>query len=171
MGAQENFVKKVAGRISPVERYAGQITDLEAKIADRLPDILDTMFTLAMGEATEEVLDIKTGEMKVRRLAPDRQALEYLVNRIAGKPQERRHLEVEASGNGTFAIYVGPAAVERRTQRQLEATTEGEFTELPSPAPLFALPAPPLAEDAPLATIVKNPNKRKYYRKQKQEAV
>lgn len=164
MGQIENFAKKVAGRVSPVERYAGQIAELEGKIVDRLPDLYEAMMSLALGQATEEVLDIKTGDMRVRRLAPDRQAAEYLVNRIAGKPQERRHLEVEASASGGFAIYVGPAAEERRAQKALEPSVDGEFSELPAPAPLYALPEPPLA------TLVKNPEKRRQYRKQKQEA-
>jgi hypothetical protein len=78
----------------------GPIAEAEARIADRLPSLIDNLFTLADGVKVEEPMP--NGGVQVYTRAPDRQANEYLVNRIMGKPIER----LEHSGEDGDAIEV-----------------------------------------------------------------
>jgi hypothetical protein len=87
-----------AGRKSKAEQHKGAITRAEKRIADRLPELIDNMFALAEGVAVQEVDD--KGQVKVFTRPPDRQANEYLINRIMGKPTER----LEQSGPEGSAI-------------------------------------------------------------------
>src|SRR5262245_57535608 len=100
------------GRPKKVDKYAGAIARAEKKIADRLPQLIENMFVLADGgyERVEEQwapagsLWVGSGD-SLRRMYPDRdpaelvlvkrtistadrdrQANEYLINRIMGKP-------------------------------------------------------------------------------------
>lgn len=90
-----------AGRPRKREKYAGQITRAEKRIADRLPELIDKMMELANGVLIEETNPV-TGDPQVYQKPPDRQALEYLVNRIMGKPTERQ----EHSGSDGDAIRI-----------------------------------------------------------------
>ena len=80
-----------AGRKRKAEKYAGQITEIEDRIADRLPVLVQNMERLADGVWISE-LDPETGNERVYRKPPDRQANEYLINRIVGKPTEHHEL-------------------------------------------------------------------------------
>jgi hypothetical protein len=73
-----------AGRKRKSDKFAGQIAKAESRIADRLLDYLDNMEQLAAGIWMDEV--DKEGERRLYLRAPDRQANEYLINRIMGKP-------------------------------------------------------------------------------------
>lgn len=77
-----------AGRKRKSDKFAGQIARAEKRIADRLPEIVDTLLELAAGVEVQSV-DEETGGTKVYSKPPDRQAAEYLLNRIMGKPTER----------------------------------------------------------------------------------
>lgn len=81
-----------AGRKRKSEKFAGQIARAEKRIADHLPDLVDRMLELAAGVEVQTV-DEETGGIKVYSKAPDRQAAEYLINRIMGKPTERREID------------------------------------------------------------------------------
>lgn len=106
------------GRPKRSDKFAGAIDKAERRIADRLPELIDNMFHLAMGgyERVEEqwapagTLWVGSGD-SLRRMYPevksdemvlikrtvsvadkDRQANEYLINRILGKPIERQEI-------------------------------------------------------------------------------
>lgn len=78
-----------AGRKRKSDKFAGQIAKAEKRIADRLPDYIDNLQLLADGVLVEE-FDIVSGKPRVFKRAPDRQANEYLINRIMGKPTDRK---------------------------------------------------------------------------------
>jgi hypothetical protein len=77
-----------AGRKRKSDKHAGQIAKAEKRIADRLPDIVDRLLELADGIQVQTV-DEETGGINIYAKPPDRQAAEYLLNRIMGKPTER----------------------------------------------------------------------------------
>jgi hypothetical protein len=62
------------GRRRKADKFARPIARAEKQIADRLPELIDNMLALASGDP------------------PDRQANEYLINRILGKPTERQEI-------------------------------------------------------------------------------
>lgn len=82
-----------AGRKPRSEKYARPIALAEKSIADRLSWLVDQEMLLAEGVLVEE--DTLTGP-KVYRKPPDRQAIEYLMNRIMGKPTERHEHDIDA---------------------------------------------------------------------------
>ena len=82
-----------AGRPPKTTLYATEIRQAERKVADKLPHIVDRMLELSEGILVQEE-DEKTGETHIYARPPDRMALEYLWNRIAGKPVE--HVELDA---------------------------------------------------------------------------
>mgnify|MGYP001591939435 CR=1 FL=1 len=77
-----------AGRKRKSDKFAGQIAKAEKQIADRLPDYVDNMQALATGIFVEEMTI--EGKRIVYQRPPDRQANEYLINRIMGKPTDRK---------------------------------------------------------------------------------
>lgn len=106
------------GRPKKRDKFAGAIARAEKKIADRLPELVDNMLALANGgyERVEEhwapagSLWVGSGD-NLRPMYPDkdaddlvlvkrttsiadrdRQANEYLINRIMGKPIERQEI-------------------------------------------------------------------------------
>jgi hypothetical protein len=85
-----------SGRKSKSERFLGPIAEAEARIADRLPSLIDNLFVLADGVTVEEPMP--NGGVQVYTRAPDRQSNEYLINRIMGKPVERLEHEHDFSG-------------------------------------------------------------------------
>jgi len=82
-----------AGRKAKAEKFAGPIADAEKQIADRLPEIIDWMFELAEGVTVQE--SMPNGGTKTYTRPPDRQANEYLLNRIMGKPTEHHEISGE----------------------------------------------------------------------------
>ena len=91
-----------AGRKPKAVKFARPIAQAEKRIADRLPKLIDRMFELADGVLMAETL--MDGELRVYRERPDRQALEYLINRILGKPVERQELTGDGGGPLTFEV-------------------------------------------------------------------
>ncbi len=89
-----------AGRPRKEEAHATPIRDAERRIADRLPFIVDKLLALGDGVYVEETtLD---GSRTVYQKPPDRQALTYLFDRVAGKPTER----VEQENGGSVEVIV-----------------------------------------------------------------
>lgn len=75
------------GRPRKADKYGGHILAAENLIADRLPDLLENLFRLAEGVEVQKA--DANGNPRVYSQPPDRQANEYLLNRIMGKPTER----------------------------------------------------------------------------------
>lgn len=123
MGNGHGGARHGSGRKPSAIKFETAIAQAEGRIADRLPSLIDNMFVLADGgyERVEEQwapagsLYIGSGEFQ-RRMYPalpddelvlvkrtmsvadkDRQANEYLINRVMGKPTERQELSGELS--------------------------------------------------------------------------
>ena len=75
----------------------------EKRIADRLPSLIDNLLILANGVLVEDV-NIVTGEVGVYKKPPDRQANEYLINRVMGKPTDKTEAEVNLKGGVTIFL-------------------------------------------------------------------
>lgn len=90
-----------AGRKKKADKFETAINAAEQRIRDRLPELIDNMFILAGGVVVQEV-DEKDDIVHVFSKPPDRQANEYLINRILGKPTERQ----EVGGLNGAAIRV-----------------------------------------------------------------
>jgi len=99
---QNGGARPGAGRKPKDEKFKLPIAKAEKRIADRLPTLIDRMFELSDGVLVQEH-DI-TGTPRVYQKPPDRQALEYLVNRILGKPTERQEQE-QTGGLAIRIIY------------------------------------------------------------------
>lgn len=85
---QNGGARPGAGRKAKAEKFKQPIAKAEKRIADRLPSLIDNMFALADGVWVEETT--LEGARIVYQRPPDRQANEYLINRIMGKPTDRK---------------------------------------------------------------------------------
>lgn len=94
-----------SGRPRKADKHAGVIARAEKRIADRLPDLIDKQFELAEGVTVQEADG--HGGQRVYSRPPDRQAVEYLLNRIMGKPVERQ--EHSGPNQEPIPIVVIPA--------------------------------------------------------------
>lgn len=104
------FVKGHAGgpgRPKKADKHAGAVARAEKKIAENLPQLIDNMLELAAGVTVQEV-DKESG-LTVYTKPPDRQANEYLINRIMGKPTERQ--EVSGANGGAIEVVYSYDAV------------------------------------------------------------
>lgn len=88
-----------AGRPRKAEKFARPIAGAEKRIADRLPWLIDKDFELAEGVLIRQ--ETKDGP-RIYSQPPDRQAIEYLLNRIMGKPTERQ--ERDYTGDLTINV-------------------------------------------------------------------
>lgn len=76
------------GRPRKADQNAGAVARAEKQIRDRLPELIDNMLALAGGVWEEETTP--TGVRRVYKNIPDRAANQYLIDRIMGKPTERK---------------------------------------------------------------------------------
>lgn len=91
---QNGGARPGAGRKPKAEKFKQPIAKAEKKISDKLPWLIDQMMELATGVVVQE-LD-KDGTPRIYQRPPDRQAIEYLVNRVMGKPTERNDVTISA---------------------------------------------------------------------------
>lgn len=84
------------GRPPKADKFAGAIAKAEGRIAKNLVRYIENMEALADGVWVEEI--DKEGGRIVYQRPPDRQANEYLLNRIMGKPTERQEISGEGGG-------------------------------------------------------------------------
>ena len=96
VGSGRGGARPGAGRKPKAETYARPIRAAEDRIADRLPVLVDRLLDLASGVTVQEVGS--DGEARVYTRPPDRQAAEYLLNRIMGKPTDRSEQDVSLRG-------------------------------------------------------------------------
>ena len=90
----------LAGRPRKAVKHAGVVARAEKQIADRLPSLIENMLTLADGFWQEDT--DKDGRRIVYKTAPDRAANQYLIDRIMGKPTERK--EVTGAEGGLIRV-------------------------------------------------------------------
>ena len=69
-------------------KHSVAVRKAEKRIADRLPELVDSLFDLALGVPVEK--ETPDGERVVYVKPPDRQAILNLLNRVMGKPVDRR---------------------------------------------------------------------------------
>lgn len=100
-----------SGRPKTRDKHAGAIARAEKQIADKLPTLIDRALELAEGVTVKEI--DKDGGINIYTKPPDRQAIEYLVNRIMGKPTERQETDLE----GGLTIKVEYADVDSDTSQ------------------------------------------------------
>lgn len=103
-----------AGRPRKRDVHGTAIVQAEKQIRDRLPELIGRMLELANGITVQET--DKDGGVNVYTRPPDYKAGAYLIDRIMGKPTERR----EDSGGATLNI----------TAKELMEMSEEQFTEL-----------------------------------------
>lgn len=77
-----------AGRKRKAEIYHFPIKDAEGRISERLPKYIDLLDELAHGVRVQA--QTEDGSPYVYTTPPNRQAIEYLINRVMGKPVERK---------------------------------------------------------------------------------
>ena len=94
-----------AGRKPKAERYESQIRKAEKRVADHLPRLIENLIQLADGVMTEEV-NILTGTRGVYTHPPDLRANQYLIDRIMGKPIDRK--EFSGPDQGPIPLDVSP---------------------------------------------------------------
>lgn len=80
------------GRPRKADLYAGAIARAEARIAKNLSHYIENMEALAAGIMVQE--EIVPGQPIIYQRPPDRQANQYLIDRIMGKPTERADVNV-----------------------------------------------------------------------------
>ena len=85
--------KRKRGRPRTTELYASQIRHAENLVADHLPQSVCNIIALADGVWVEEFDE--DGKRHVYKEKPDLKANEYLIDRIMGKPTERREVTVD----------------------------------------------------------------------------
>jgi hypothetical protein len=78
-----------AGRKAKPDKFKVPIAKAEKKIADKLPMLIDKALELAEGVLIED-FNIVTMETSIYQKPPDLGAIKYLVDRIMGKPTERK---------------------------------------------------------------------------------
>jgi hypothetical protein len=95
------------GRTPKAEKFAGQIAKAEGRIAKNLVRYIENMEALADGVFVEEIDE--TGKRTIYQRPPDRAANEYLINRVMGKPTERREISGPDAGPLPIAFDHGAA--------------------------------------------------------------
>jgi hypothetical protein len=66
--------------------HASPIQVVEAKISEKLPWLADKLFELAEGVQVQKT--DRRGRTRIYSEPPDRQAIEYLMDRVMGKPTQ-----------------------------------------------------------------------------------
>jgi hypothetical protein len=97
-----------SGRKRKHDKFGTAIQKAETRIADRLPELIDRMFELASGVWAEE--QTLAGRIVYQR-PPDYKAASYLIDRIMGKPTERKE-------------HTFPKPLEEMTDDELRAIIE-----------------------------------------------
>ncbi len=80
-----------AGRKRKTVKFETPIQQAENKIADRLPWVIDKLFELGEGVFVQEAS--LTGRV-IYQKPPDRAALQYLADRVMGRPTERADVTI-----------------------------------------------------------------------------
>jgi hypothetical protein len=91
--AENGGARPGAGRKPKDEKFKQPIAKAEKKIADKLPWLIDQMMELATGVIVQEF--DRDGAPRVYQRPPDYKAISYLVDRIMGKPTERKEITGE----------------------------------------------------------------------------
>lgn len=100
MNGTKGGARPGAGRPRKLDKYAGQVAAAETRIADRLPELVEALMLLALGEMGPPD---KAGLRPVL-VPPDFKAASYLVDRLLGKPGQA--IALEDGDGGPLRIVV-----------------------------------------------------------------
>lgn len=106
------------------ERNKQYIAETEREIAKKLPTLLQAIYDLAVGVYIGE--EGEDGTVRVYRERPDRQALQWLLERVLGKTPERH--ELVALDNVAMVIPWAPASAVTSTTTGGLAYSSGQLT-------------------------------------------
>lgn len=115
MGNGHGGARPGAGRKRTAEQFESEIAAAKRRIADRLPQLVDNLLTLADGVTVKEV-DEETGGVLIYSKPPDLKANIYLVDRILGRPTQA--VEVDADPDGALEVT---AETMRQATSELQA--------------------------------------------------
>lgn len=93
-----------AGRKPKAERFKSAIAAAEKRIADHLPQLIDSLLELSEGVTVQET-DAQ-GREKVYTRPPDFRAASYLIDRILGKPVQAIEAEHTGADGGPISLQV-----------------------------------------------------------------
>lgn len=102
MANEHGGARPGAGRKPKDEKFKQPIAKAEKKIADKLPWLIDQMMELAEGVVVQEF--DREGIPRVYQRPPDFKAIAYLVDRIMGKPTERK--EITGADGGAIPLEI-----------------------------------------------------------------
>lgn len=99
-----------AGRKPAAERHATPVLDAERRIAEHLPEVIDSLMELAMGVTVEE--PDGNGGVRVYKKQPHYRACQYLIDRVMGRPTDKREV------TGAVAVATLGELLQQRDARQ-----------------------------------------------------
>ena len=121
-----------AGRPARQDKFGRPIARAEKRIADRLPWLIDKEFELAEGVSVQT--EGEDGETHIYQRPPDRMAIEYLLNRIMGKPTERQEvsgsIQTEEVGLSDADRAARILAILQRARERAAGPADGEEPDL-----------------------------------------
>lgn len=79
-----------SGRPRKTEVHEAPIAAAERRIGDHLPEVIDSLLELALGVTVEE--PDGNGGVRVYRRPPNYRACSYLIDRVMGKPTDKREV-------------------------------------------------------------------------------
>lgn len=122
------------------ERYAGYIAQAEDLLSDYLPEAARAAIAIAMGEAKEYLINHKTGAVHEVPCNPATRlkAVQFITERIAGKPEATKTHELGQRAEGMFRVLMGPAAQEHW---DTSLAAPADLVPLPIEGAFVALPA------------------------------
>lgn len=109
--------KPGSGRIPKAQTYQSQIRSAEDLIADKLPNVAEALIDLALGvfvwetptQMAERLARDPGGSRQLQRIyhePPNLRAAQYLMDRIAGRPVERKPEEDKGDDRPLINIYL-----------------------------------------------------------------
>lgn len=105
-----------AGRKPKPIKHETAINRAEKQIKDRLPDIVDAQLKLALGVKVLRYNETSGDEEEIYTTLPDRQAGQYLINRIMGAPVQKQELTGENGNDLIIQVVYGDGTTQPTEQ-------------------------------------------------------
>lgn len=129
-----NQPEGTAKRRPKKEKYAGYIAQAEDLLAAYFPDAAQAAIEIASGRAIQHLINHKTGMVHEVPVDPATRlkAVQFITERIAGKPDSTKTHELGEGAAGVFRVLLGGAAQDH-WDTSLAAPVEASFAALPAP--------------------------------------
>lgn len=118
------------GRPANADLYEKPLRKAHNKIAHALPQIVDALIDLALGAHVEEVGE--DGRIRRYQRPPDREAIRYAIDRLGGRPTERKEVSKEINKTETVQIFLPD---NNRRLASPDEVIDAEFSESGEEAP------------------------------------